>query len=34
MLDDHHRAFALKKLGFSEVEAIILRPKTALFLAL
>ncbi|NJE84280.1 inosine-5-monophosphate dehydrogenase [Thermococcus sp. CX2] len=27
VLDGHHRAFALKKLGFSEVEAIILRSK-------
>ncbi|WP_461863009.1 ParB/RepB/Spo0J family partition protein [Thermococcus sp.] len=26
VIDGHHRAFALKKLGFSEVEAIILKP--------
>ena len=27
VIDGHHRAFALKKLGFPEVEAIILKPK-------
>ncbi|MDN5321420.1 MAG: hypothetical protein PWP49_1840 [Thermococcaceae archaeon] len=26
ILDGHHRAYARKKLGFSEIEAIILRP--------
>ncbi|AIF69769.1 hypothetical protein PAP_06875 [Palaeococcus pacificus DY20341] len=26
VLDGHHRAFALKKLGFSQVECIILKP--------
>ncbi len=27
IIDGHHRAFALWKLGFKEVEAVILRPK-------
>ncbi|NJE01364.1 inosine-5-monophosphate dehydrogenase [Thermococcus sp. JdF3] len=27
ILDGHHRAFALWKLGFREVEALVLRPK-------
>ncbi|WP_342764359.1 ParB/RepB/Spo0J family partition protein [Thermococcus sp. M36] len=28
IVDGHHRAFALWKLGFREVEALILRPKS------
>jgi len=27
VIDGHHRAFALRKLGFPEIEAIILKPK-------
>ncbi|ASJ12583.1 ParB/RepB/Spo0J family partition protein [Thermococcus thioreducens] len=27
LIDGHHRAFALKKLGFDEVEAILIRPE-------
>ncbi|ADT83641.1 ParB/RepB/Spo0J family partition protein [Thermococcus barophilus] len=27
ILDGHHRAYALKKLGFSQVECLILKPK-------
>ena len=27
LLDGHHRAFALKKMGFKSVEAIIIRPR-------
>lgn len=27
LIDGHHRAFALQRLGFGEVEAIILKPK-------
>ncbi len=30
LIDGHHRAFALWKLGFREVEAIILRPEREL----
>ena len=27
LIDGHHRAFALKKLGFDEIEAILIRPR-------
>ena len=29
IIDGHHRAFALWKLGFQEVEVLVLRPKTS-----
>ncbi|NJE61378.1 ParB/RepB/Spo0J family partition protein [Thermococcus sp. 21S7] len=30
LIDGHHRAFALKKLGFESVEAILIRPRERL----
>ncbi len=32
VIDGHHRAFALKKLGFPEIEAIILKPQRTISL--